>query len=40
MEVLVFLTGVISVAIIAAIVTVAGVLSSIFGAIAEEDLIE
>lgn len=40
MEVLIFLTAVVSVAIIAAIATVSGVLSSIFGVIAEEDAAE
>ncbi len=40
MEVLVFLAAVIGIAITAAIVTVGGVLSSIFGAIAEEDAAE
>ena len=37
MEVLIFLTIVISVAITAAIAVVSGVLSSLFGVIAEED---
>lgn len=37
MEVLIFLATVVSVAIIAAIATVSGVLSSLFGVIAEEE---
>lgn len=37
MEVLIFLATVVSVAIIAAITTVSGVLSSLFGVIAEEE---
>lgn len=40
MEVLIFLSAVVGIAIIAAIVTIAVVISSVSGAIAEEDAME